>query len=221
MNTQQMMEEIDRLARLCEAKDAEIERWKEAASDLGRCFDSSNKRIADIERKLSEQTVFADKYAREVIEAQAMIAMQAEALKELKASVLEIRVPQTVSDVAVQQSKCNDAFVRVEKALSASAESVAAWRVKETEPLRREVVAWKEIVRTIVDCEVPVIGEYTLDSVENWAHKEFHNMNRDGVNAYEREVKAKVLEEAASKCQNGYDAALISKMAEAIRLNKE
>lgn len=36
---------------------AEVERWKAATADLGRCFSTASQRIAELERLLAEQTV--------------------------------------------------------------------------------------------------------------------------------------------------------------------
>lgn len=157
MNTQQMMEEIGRLARLCEAKDAEI------------------KRLAILEVDLEQKV--------HVLEAQ--IAMQAEALND---------VDECFSFGNEFQYNALD---KVTKALSATSETVAAWRAKETEPMRREVARLHSALAALLDA-----GESEDDTSFYSACRIANNVLQDtqaAALAYEREVKAKALEDAAKE----------------------
>lgn len=123
---------------------------------------------------LIKERELCTEYIEQRNEVQAMIAMQADVLADIIPFIgYQQHVPHLVK--------------RAEDAKEATAETVAAWRAKETEPLRREVAMLRD---TLMFCQA-----FTLSSELHKLIGESLTDTQATALAYEREVKAKALEE--------------------------
>lgn len=174
-NPEGMAERILELERMCGEKDAENERLMSENKEL---------RIEQF-NLLSEQ-----------IEAQAQIAMQAEALKAVEPWLIcAYSMPPRTPEADYMLSE-------IKKTILSSSETIAAFRAKETEPYKREVVM---LLRAEQCPNCDNVGWYQVGHEENEQcefcytnPKSIYNVHRDlqgSALAYEREVQAKALED--------------------------